>query len=83
MDVGSGGTVLQVDSVVHGSVAVVGILPSIVSALTRTGITSPVLREKDRCPRTVSSSACTSILLPIFHIFPAAEDDKGRKSGEN
>jgi hypothetical protein len=44
--VGSGGIVLHVDNVVHGCVAVVGISPWMVSALTSTGITAPVLREK-------------------------------------
>jgi hypothetical protein len=46
--VGLGGGVAQVETVVQGTVAVVGAGPGIVSAFTNTGITAPVLREKAR-----------------------------------
>ena len=47
------GAVEQVEIVVHGKEAVTGALPEIVSALTRTGITAPVVRPKSRWWRTV------------------------------
>lgn len=37
---------MQVDNVVQGSVAVEAGAPEIVSALTKTGMTAPVLNEK-------------------------------------
>jgi hypothetical protein len=44
--VGSGGTVLQVEIVVHAWVAVTIGFDSMVSAFTKTGITCPVLNPK-------------------------------------
>jgi hypothetical protein len=46
--------VLQVEIVVHGKSDVEGASPLIVSALTKTGMTDPVLKENVRWPRTIS-----------------------------
>jgi len=48
------GAVEQVEMVVHGKYVVTGAVPEMVSALTRTGMTAPVLRPKTWCPSTTN-----------------------------
>ena len=61
MSVGSGGGVLQVEIDDHATVEVTGAVPLIASALTRTGITEPVDREKTLCFNTTSNVSCLEL----------------------